>query len=76
MGSTPTGKIMSSADGVCKYLDRDTNLCTIYEKRPLLCNVDAVYDKFYSKQMSKEIFYQLNQRICKLLQDADLLVGK
>ena len=60
-----------SGDGVCMYLDQETNKCTIYAERPLLCNVDAVYDFLYSEKMSREEFYELNYAQCKKLKDGN-----
>lgn len=56
-------------DGVCKYLDRDTNLCTIYDDRPLLCRVDELYDSGYfdSYGLTREEYYKLTRENCELL---------
>ncbi len=45
-------------DGVCKYLEE--NKCTIYEKRPEICRVDVMYEKYYYSQYTREEFYRLN----------------
>jgi Fe-S-cluster containining protein len=50
------------------YLTKD-NLCSIYETRPLVCNVDKGYEAFFSKVMSKEEFNKLNRKICITLQE-------
>ncbi len=52
----------------CMYLTEE-NLCSIYEKRPLVCNVDKGYEAFFSKVMSKEEFNKLNRKICITLQE-------
>ena len=52
----------------CMYLTEE-NLCSIYEKRPLVCNVDKGYEVFFSKVMSKEQFNKLNSKICITLQE-------
>lgn len=49
-------------DGVCIHLDG--NLCNIYESRPIICRVDEMYDRIYSKLYSRDVFYQLNLDIC------------
>ena len=54
-----------NGDGVCFYLDQETNLCTIYNERPLLCRVDAVYDLLYADQMTREEFYEKNYEECR-----------
>jgi Fe-S-cluster containining protein len=49
-------------DGVCKYLDG--NLCAIYEKRPSICNVEAMYQKYFESIMTEEEFVAMNLRAC------------
>lgn len=68
VGKSFWGKSMALADGSCKWFDKRTNLCTIYSERPLMCNVDECYKKFYSKQMSINDFYKINQQVCNRLQ--------
>ena len=51
-------------DGVCIHL-RDDNLCSIYEHRPEICNVDLMYEKYYSSIYTKEEFYKLNEKQCE-----------
>ena len=53
--------------GMCKYLDGKTNLCTIYEKRPIFCNVDAFYERFLKTNMSREEFYLKNMEACQMI---------
>lgn len=52
-------------DGVCKYLTG--NLCSIYDHRPDICNVDAMYEKRYKSIYSRDEFYELNSYVCKNL---------
>jgi len=68
IGKTYEGKDMALSNGICKYLDQVTNLCTIYEKRPIFCNVDAFYERYFFDKISREIFYQRNIKICSQLQ--------
>lgn len=56
-----------SADGACGMLDREKNLCTIYDERPLICNIDRLYKKMYSRVYSKANWYSQNMRSCNLL---------
>lgn len=51
--------------GKCKYLKN--NLCTIYDKRPLLCNSELLYDKKYKTLMSKEEYYKFLKKQCDIL---------
>ncbi|MBQ6296724.1 MAG: YkgJ family cysteine cluster protein [Selenomonadaceae bacterium] len=62
---------MSLPDGTCKFFDKKTNLCTIYSARPLFCNVDAYYEKFFSNIMSREAFYSKNKELCQFMRNFD-----
>ena len=70
VGKTIIGKHMALPNGICKYLNQETNLCTIYAHRPIFCNVDAYYDKYYINEMSREEFYRLNKLECIKLQQS------
>jgi hypothetical protein len=59
---------LDRGDGTCKYLNEITNLCTIYEKRPLKCNVDLMYREQFYLQMSREEYYKKNYVACRMLQ--------
>lgn len=56
---------LDRGDGVCKFLNG--NLCTIYEKRPVLCNVDRSYELYFSNMYDKETYYQMNYEACEKL---------
>lgn len=51
-------------DGVCIHLK--DNLCSIYESRPDICNVEKMYD-FFKAQISEEEYCQLMTESCKAL---------
>ena len=36
---------IAKLDGVCKYLNESTNLCTIYSERPFFCRVVEFYEQ-------------------------------
>ncbi|PZT47883.1 hypothetical protein B6S12_06910 [Helicobacter valdiviensis] len=55
-------------NGVCINLQND-NTCKIYHMRPLVCRVDELYEKYFSKQMSRIDFYNENIKICNSLQE-------
>ncbi|MBE6073212.1 MAG: YkgJ family cysteine cluster protein [Selenomonas ruminantium] len=67
IGQTPFLKSFSLATGECKWLDSETNLCKIYNKRPDICNIDKMYEMYYYKKYSKEEFYQINRENCKTI---------
>ena len=65
VGTVPIAKDMALPNGVCKYLNEETNLCRIYETRPLICNVDAYYDRYMKDVMTREEFHARNKEICR-----------
>ena len=67
---------LDRGDGVCKNLDEATNLCTVYESRPIFCNVDACYEKFLSPVMSRADWYALNHEICAELKNLTAAINR
>ncbi|WP_091825131.1 YkgJ family cysteine cluster protein [Butyrivibrio sp. ob235] len=59
-------KELDRGDGVCIYLDG--TLCSIYEKRPLLCRINDSYDAFFKEIYTYEEYIDLNQKACERLQ--------
>lgn len=66
--ASPLYKELDRGDGVCKYLQG--NMCSIYDKRPLLCRVDEAFEAFFEGKMSREEYYKLNYEACQKLQVA------
>lgn len=56
---------LDRGDGTCRYFDDDSKLCDIYENRPLLCNVDEMYKRFFKDEIPIEEYYKLNYESCK-----------
>ena len=52
---------------ICKYLTED-NKCSIYDLRPLICNVDKGY-QFFRDKYTLEEWYKINYTACKELKD-------
>ena len=69
VGQSPLGRDLADVDGVCKYLNRETNLCTIYATRPAICRVDEYYDAHCRGVMSRRAYYRENERVCALLRE-------
>lgn len=67
IGNVSFVKDMALSNGICKFLDERTNLCSRYETRPIFCNIDLFYDKFMKRHLSKREFYQKNMEICQSL---------
>ena len=52
-------------DGSCSKL-RDT-ICSIYDTRPDVCNIEAMYIKYWCKLMTIDEWYKMSHRSCSKL---------
>ena len=59
---------LSRGDGICVYLDEKANLCSIYEHRPLICQVEKYYQTYLQKEISWEAFVNINLELCQKMQ--------
>lgn len=50
----------------CKYLTKE-NTCSIYETRPLVCDIERGYYEVFKDQMTKREWYKLNEDVCNAL---------
>lgn len=66
----PELKAFHNGNGICKFLIN--NKCSIYNRRPLICNVDRVYEKFFRTSYTLEEFYKLNHQVCMMLKQHKL----
>lgn len=60
---------LNRGDGICFHLDEATDLCKIYENRPLVCRVDAGYELF-SRVMTIEEYYSANLMACDVVRES------
>lgn len=58
---------LNDGSGSCLFLK--DNKCSIYENRPIVCNTDRLWEKYYSSKYSKEEWIELNKQSCKALKD-------
>lgn len=58
---------LDRGDGICRFFDEHSNLCTIYEDRPLLCNVSKTYEQIFRGIISKDVYEKLNRESCRKL---------
>lgn len=65
LGESELYKELDRGDGICRYLDG--NLCSIYEKRPLLCRIDECYEQFFKELYTKDEYFYLNFKACMQL---------
>lgn len=59
-------KEFHNGDGICFYLDKETNLCKIYNHRPSICNIEKSYKKYSTIYTEKE-YLQKNYEGCNVL---------
>lgn len=59
---------LDKGGGVCRHLDTNTNLCIIYNNRPLVCRVEDYYKAYLERDIEWDNFVALNLEICKKLQ--------
>lgn len=67
VGRSDIYKSLDRGDGVCRYYQIDTHKCSIYLQRPILCNIDAYYDKYLRDVCNRSEFYKMNQQVCNEL---------
>jgi Fe-S-cluster containining protein len=65
-----------SGGGICRYLSG--NLCSIYNERPEICNVEKMYHSYFKKCMNENEFIIANLKSCLELakENEDLLSYK
>ncbi len=66
IGVYEPAEFLDRGDGVCKYFDEKTNLCTIYDFRPDFCRVDKMY-KQYKDKMTWNQYVDANYEGCEEL---------
>ena len=54
-------------NGVCEKYDLEKKECTIYEDRPVLCNIDKYYDKYLSANVDRAVWHFQNAQMCNKL---------
>jgi hypothetical protein len=69
IGGNPFAENLDAGDGICKFLDREKNLCTIYDNRPDFCNVEKGYKKYFAELYNEEEYLQLNYEYCAKLKE-------
>lgn len=67
----PLFRHLDDGSGKCRYFDKVTKLCKIYENRPIVCNVDKMYESYFLNQYTREEFYELNYKACRLMQEKE-----
>jgi len=50
--------------GYCEKYDRDTRTCTVYDKRPDVCNTVTMYHKYWAETMTEEEWIRKSKEAC------------
>lgn len=58
---------LSRGDGVCRFFDEEACTCSIYNHRPDICNTDIMYERYFSKVMTREEYDRRNSEACEVL---------
>lgn len=56
---------LDRGDGICRHFDLKTNLCQIYDSRPLVCRVEDYYHTYLYDKLSWQEFVLLNLEVCR-----------
>lgn len=54
-----------SESGRCEKLSLQ-NECTVYETRPLMCNIEKFHEKYF-QEYSQDEFFRMNEEQCEIL---------
>ena len=68
----PTRIMLDSGDGTCKYFDRASRLCSIYESRPIICNHSQYFDEYLKDRMTREDFDVFLNLFCERIRSDDI----
>lgn len=61
-------KDLDRGDGICLYLSND-NRCQIYDHRPIWCNTDLAYEKYFKDKYTREEYDEINRQACEVLHE-------
>lgn len=64
---------LNRGDGVCRFFEQSTQLCNIYDTRPLVCRVEEYYDTYLADHYTWDGFVKMNMQICQKLQGDEKL---
>lgn len=51
------------------FYDDKTRFCSIYKTRPIICNIEKVYELYFWDKIKKDEYYKLNYEVCKKLKE-------
>ena len=63
---------LDSGDGTCKYFDRASRLCSIYESRPIICNHARYYAEYLKERLTREDYDVFMKLFCERIRGDDV----
>ncbi len=63
---------LDSGDGTCRYFDRESRLCTIYDSRPLICNNERYYAECLKDSITREEFDAILSEYCEKIRSDEI----
>jgi Fe-S-cluster containining protein len=67
VGLSEQTAFLDRGDGVCRYFGEVDNRCRIYADRPLVCRVEAYYERHLADRFAWDEFVKINLQICERL---------
>ena len=64
--------MLDSGDGTCKYFDRASRLCSIYESRPIICNHAKYYEQYLKDRLTREDYDVFMKLFCDRIRGDDI----
>lgn len=68
LNASPFYVDLDDGSGMCRYFDRKSRLCTIYEHRPQKCRINAGY-AWFRDLLSYEEYRSMNLQACQKLKE-------
>lgn len=59
---------LDKGDGSCIFLNKDYK-CDIYDHRPLICNTDRLYERYFKETYTKEQWTKMQEEACRGLHE-------
>lgn len=63
----PSHSVLNTGNGTCRHLDAVTQRCAVYAERPLICQIDALYQQRLSTQLTPRVYYLVQAAGCVAL---------
>lgn len=68
IGSNSLYQHLPQKNGVCENFDETSNLCKIYEIRPLICRIDDFYHTIPEPKIKINTYHEINKNYCNSFQ--------